>query len=878
MDITNINLGACPLQYLSIGYVGETGARPVAFDFAAWAEEYGSGVLQLLLLRPGDANPYPVVLDIDGTTATWTPNDTATEKTGQGQAQLVYTVGGVVVKNAIFRVLIAPSLGVAGDPPEPYEDWLEQLTELAAETQQNALDAAESAEAAGTSAEAAAVSAGSAAQSALDAESAQADAEAAEIAAGQSAAIAREKAAEAAQAAQTAAQEADYAQQQRVMAEAAADAAHDSAESAEAAEAGASQAKTGAESAANAAAVSATAAGGAATQAAQSAQTAEQEASAAEQSAEDAAQSAAAAQVDLSGIRTDIAELQADKADKTALVFERGSGESSAQQIGLTDNASGRGSFAHGGQTEASGIAAHAEGYQTHATGQGAHAEGYGTTASGGFAHAEGNRSTASGIYSHSEGTGIAIGANSHAEGVGTVAKHSAQHVGGRYNIADPSTAAATEIGTYVEIIGNGTGAAARSNARTLDWDGNETLAGDLTIHAGGAGETTVGEALDGLGNALDEKAPAIYKTAGPAAVVTVTDGAEDMPLKTLMVDIEPVQDTSGGNPSPTHICPISGWDSVEVEAAGENLWGGSAFLKLADNWANAVVDTDAMTLTGRIQNLTTRTNVFEFPFKQNTRYTIFVGASVANTGLYAVYTDGTETSIATTRFVSNPSKTLAYLRFYIATSSDITFYANDIGVFEGNVSADAFKPYSGNRYTIQIGQTVYGGTLDVTNGTLSIGYKKIVLGASGGTNVSSAQSARLSYPLPSDSITNSDGSALTGEMFSDFFAETTNNASYNGAIGCLYRANGAHEVMLSFGTMFATPSEARAWVAENKPEILYKLATPIEIQLDPVTISTISNQTNNVWADAGDVHVEFAADLKTYIDKKIAAAVAALS
>lgn len=163
MDITNINLGACPLQYLSIGYVGETGARPVAFDFSAWATEYGAGVLQLLFQRPGDAEPYPVMLDIDGTTATWTPDATDTAAQGQGQAQLVYTVGGVIVKNAIFRVLIAPSLGAAGDPPEPYETWLERLTELAAETQQSALDAAGSAEAAGQSAEDAAGSADEAA-------------------------------------------------------------------------------------------------------------------------------------------------------------------------------------------------------------------------------------------------------------------------------------------------------------------------------------------------------------------------------------------------------------------------------------------------------------------------------------------------------------------------------------------------------------------------------------------------------------------------------------------------------------------------------------------------------------------------------------------
>ena len=265
MDITNINLGACPLQYLSIGYVGETGARPVKFDFSAWATEYGSGVLQLHLQRPGDADPYPVLLDIDGTTATWTPDATATEKTGQGQAQLVYTVGGVIVKNAIFRVLIAPSLGTAGNPPEPYEDWLERLLTIAAEAQQSAIDAAGSAEAAGTSAGAAAGSAGAAAQSALDAEAAKSGAESAETAAGQSAALAGEKATQATQAAQTAAQKATDAQQSEADAAAAstaarlaADAAKTFADNAEAAEVEANQAKTDAQSAAAAAAAAVT--------------------------------------------------------------------------------------------------------------------------------------------------------------------------------------------------------------------------------------------------------------------------------------------------------------------------------------------------------------------------------------------------------------------------------------------------------------------------------------------------------------------------------------------------------------------------------------------------------------------------------------------
>ena len=59
-------------------------------------------------------------------------------------------------------------------------------------------------------------------------------------------------------------------------------------------------------------------------------------------------------------------------------------------------------------------------------------------------------------------------------------------HVFGTYNF-DPAHGATSGFntkGTYVEIVGNGTANSARHNARTLDWDGNEVLAGRLTLGA----------------------------------------------------------------------------------------------------------------------------------------------------------------------------------------------------------------------------------------------------------------------------------------------------------------------------------------------------------------------------------------------------------
>ena len=125
-----------------------------------------------------------------------------------------------------------------------------------------------------------------------------------------------------------------------------------------------------------------------------------------------------------------------------------------------------------------------AEGSDTRATASYSHAEGSATLADATAAHAEGYNTTAFSSYSHSEGyETYANGYGAHAEGHGTRANGKAQHVVGEYNTLD--TGSSSSRGTYVEMVGNGTSTSARSNARTLDWNGNETLAGKLTLGAG---------------------------------------------------------------------------------------------------------------------------------------------------------------------------------------------------------------------------------------------------------------------------------------------------------------------------------------------------------------------------------------------------------
>ena len=84
-----------------------------------------------------------------------------------------------------------------------------------------------------------------------------------------------------------------------------------------------------------------------------------------------------------------------------------------------------------------------------------------GTTASGMCSHAEGDNTTAS-------------GQGSHAEGDRTIAASDHQHVQGKHNIEDTEN-------KYAHIVGNGAAENARSNAHTLDWNGNAWYQGKLS-------------------------------------------------------------------------------------------------------------------------------------------------------------------------------------------------------------------------------------------------------------------------------------------------------------------------------------------------------------------------------------------------------------
>lgn len=120
-----------------------------------------------------------------------------------------------------------------------------------------------------------------------------------------------------------------------------------------------------------------------------------------------------------------------------------------------------------------------------------------------------------------------ASGNRSHAAGEETIASRVAHNVIGRYNQLDSafryidtyepvttsvsSSREKTYCGDYIHIVGNGTSNSARSNAHTLDWQGNAWYSGD--VYVGSTSGTNRDEGSVKLATVKDINAPQPFFT-----------------------------------------------------------------------------------------------------------------------------------------------------------------------------------------------------------------------------------------------------------------------------------------------------------------------------------------------------------------------------
>ena len=302
-------------------------------------------------------------------------------------------------------------------------------------------------------------------------------------------------------------------------------------------------------------------------------------------------------------------------------------------------------------------------------------------------------------------------------------------------------------------------------------------------------------------------------------AIASFTGDGRD--LVRLVVGIEPVQ-AGSGDPSPDNVRPISGWAECKVTRTGKNLLDPSARTTSAQNIRYYQND-----------NLLLKAGT----------YTLSISSQVS--GLYV-------NSGASTLFEKYNSTFLAFT-LTEDTPVHFDFYKSGIDTsllcqLEVGSTASSYEAYQGETYTIDLDGTRYGGTLDVTSGKLTID-RRYVLKPSCGNPLNQTNPAVI-LNLLVQAAAGVNGTA-NSKLISNCAKTVSANYQYANSVIAV-ALNSAEQIRLSVPGL-TTQEQYQEWINDNNFEIVYPLATHIEVQLTPTQITTLSG-TNNIWADTGDI------------------------
>lgn len=357
-------------------------------------------------------------------------------------------------------------------------------------------------------------------------------------------------------------------------------------------------------------------------------------------------------------------------------------------------------------------------------------------------------------------------------------------------------------------------------------------------------------EQLEPVISALDDRIKtnlgAFPTDTAEGSIASFPDGADDIPLKSLVVNIDPVQSGSG-DPSPDNVRPISGWSEVNVQRTGVNLWDGLNYT--SGKYLTDTGDTNTNIPYGYTDYI---------PVAPDSTYYVG-GISGANQSICWYDNDknfigGEKNNNATSKTISVPSNA-HFIR--------VSFLLDNVDTLMVNYpSTDHdYHPYDGQSINIALGQTVYGGKLDVVSGVLTVDYKHLLLDGSETWNLQSINSHGIanfatsipSYTTPVDLICN------RLPLQTSIIAETTTEGVMPAGNTNIYiRINSSRA---------STVAEFKQWLASNNVEVVYKIRTPLTIQLTPHEVTALLG-SNNVWADSGNSEVVYRADPTLYIQR----------
>ena len=134
-----------PLIYL--GRQGENLARAVEIDVGAMLDAYPGASIGLVFQRAGETELYIGATTLGGTVLSWPISAAVTANAGRGKIEVRAMLGDVLAKSVTAPTQVDVSLSGAGStPPDPEEDWIDDVLQAASEAKQSAASAADSAQ------------------------------------------------------------------------------------------------------------------------------------------------------------------------------------------------------------------------------------------------------------------------------------------------------------------------------------------------------------------------------------------------------------------------------------------------------------------------------------------------------------------------------------------------------------------------------------------------------------------------------------------------------------------------------------------------------------------------------------------------------------
>lgn len=354
--------------------------------------------------------------------------------------------------------------------------------------------------------------------------------------------------------------------------------------------------------------------------------------------------------------------------------------------------------------------------------------------------------------------------------------------------------------------------------------------------------------------------------------VIYIEDGAP-LYAKRASVFIEPFQ-AGSGDPSPSNVRAISGWNGVKIKVCGNNIFNPN---KIPDNARQTcTVNGNKFVLTV-LSNGNYKSSNFEIEG-------IFEGSTLHLSG--AVQNSGNNDGRISVRFLHGDTEIDASNRLEISAQTGFSIkqvpqgttklfvvcyssFLNNATTGDKSTFTDVvlslnnelYSPFVSHDYNITFSNeagTVYGGTLDIINGLLTVNRKWIDLGTllyiKHPDNYFQTSHLETSLDNAKRYSSNINADIICSQYKTNPVVTIPN---FDNVIGIFWYESENRNILRIKDNRYIDSSVNEFKNAMNGVTLVYPLNTPIIYQIQPTNILML-NSINTIFANCGSMELEY--------------------